>query len=96
MHDPVLDMVLVPGLWEGQRIWAGAHSLSVWFLATIHGGIHDASSGDCGVFAQVQRPEKTEGECHFWAASLLDIMPCTSVAPAPLQKEAPLLAGAGL
>nr|BAG62765.1 unnamed protein product [Homo sapiens] len=52
-------------------------------IATIHGGIHDASSGDCGVFAQVQCPEKTEG-CHpHDHACLQELLSCQK----PIEQE---------
>lgn len=74
----------------------GFTGLSIWLLATVHGGIHDASSGDCGVLAQVQCPEKTEGESCLPGFRCPEITPLDSVPPAPPQKEAFLLGGAEL
>lgn len=70
-------------------VW-GLTGLSVWLLATIHGGIHDASSRDCGVLAQVQCPEKTEGKLSCPGCRYPEIVPSDGAAPAPSQKEASL------
>lgn len=61
----------------------GLTGLSIWLPATIYGGIHDASSGDCGVLAQVQRPEKTEGESRLPGCQCPEIMPFDSTPTSP-------------
>lgn len=68
----------------------GLTGLSVWLLATIHGGVHDASSRDCGVLAQVQCPEKIEGEFSHPGCQYPEIGPFDSAPPPPSQKEASL------
>lgn len=81
---------------RGRGAGWGLTGLSVWFPATIHGGIHDASSGDCGVLAQVQCPEKTEGESCLLGCQCPEIMPFDRATPGLSQKEALLLARAEL
>lgn len=75
-------LAIIAGTMVGGREsgW-GLTGVSVWLPATVHSGIHDASSRDCGVLAQVQCPEKTEGESCLLAASalkpyLLTVTPC--------------------
>lgn len=58
---------------RGRGSGRGLTGLSVWLPATVHSGIYDASSRDCGVLAQVQCSEKTKGESCLpgWAARVL-------------------------
>lgn len=61
--------------------------LSVWLPATIHGGFHDAPSGDCGVLAQIQCPEETEGEAGDGTLPYPEMVPFHREAPTAITEQ---------